>query len=36
MYIFNKVYPEAVHQKRKELIPAMKAATARGDTAYNL
>ena len=30
----NKDYSEAVRQKRKELIPAMKAARARGDIAY--
>ncbi|XP_071268190.1 transmembrane protein 150A-like [Salvelinus alpinus] len=34
-YIFlNKDYPEAVLPKRIELIPAMKAARARGDIAY--
>ena len=34
-YIFlNKDYPEAVCQKRKNLIPAMKAARACGDIAY--
>jgi hypothetical protein len=34
-YIFlNEDYPEAVRQKRKELIPAMKAARERGDIAY--
>ena len=33
-YIFlNEVYPEAVRQKRKELIPAIKAVRARGDIA---
>ena len=31
---FNKDYPEAVSQKRKELIPAMKADRMRGDIAY--
>ena len=36
-YIFlNEDYPEAVCQKRKELIPAMKAARACGDIAYIL
>ena len=36
-YIFlNEDYPEAVRQKRKELIPAMKAARTRGDIAYIL
>jgi hypothetical protein len=34
-YIFlNRDYPEAVHQKRKELIPAMKAARAHRVIAY--
>ena len=34
-YIFlNEDYPEAVRQKRKELIPAMKAARARENIAY--
>ena len=34
-YIFlNKDYPEAVVQKRKEPIPAMKAARERRDIAY--
>ena len=34
-YIFlNEDYPEAVRQKRKELIPAMKAARAHADIAY--
>lgn len=37
IYLFlNKDYPEAVRQKRKELIPAMKAARSRGDIAYTL
>lgn len=30
----NKDFPEAVQQKRKELLPAMKAAQERGDIAY--
>lgn len=30
----NKDFPEAVQQKRKELLPAMKAARERGDIAY--
>lgn len=30
----NEDYTEAVRQKRKELLPAMKAAHARGDIAY--
>jgi hypothetical protein len=35
MYSFlNKDYPEAVCQKRKDLIPAMKAVRACGDIAY--
>jgi hypothetical protein len=35
MYIFlNEDYPEAGHQNRKELIPAMKATRAHGDIAY--
>ena len=34
-YIFlNEDYLEAVRQKRIELVPAMKAARARGDIAY--
>ena len=35
IYIFlDEDYPEAVRQKRKELISAMKAARACGDNAY--
>lgn len=30
----NEDFPEAVRQKRKELLPAMKAARERGDIAY--
>lgn len=30
----NEDFPEAVWQKRKELLPAMKAARERGDIAY--
>lgn len=30
----NEDYPEAVHQKRKELVPAMKAERSKGNIAY--